>query len=276
LAQFVSELDIFGDIPDQIGTLEEPGARPLLSFDAERSTAQRFRNVTGICDDPELVDRFNQIAATIKKNANMEGVLLSLELAPEAVVCVIYPLENSEDFPDGIVVDNSGAVGLDLFASSDNSFTARQSIKKSEISVVGPFPIEYCQEEDCSPETVVQKAFFARLPIRASARQKVVDGVAYNFWGFATGGINWNALIERSNIYETFTEQGLGFQLIRNDILEDLETGSVTKQVSYMKSLFVHRILLSLFLTFRLPCLRYRLSFLLKRLSSSQTRARTQ
>jgi hypothetical protein len=72
LAQFVSEHDVFGDVPDQIGTLEEPGARPLLSFDAECSTAQQFRNVTGVCDDPELVDRFNQTAATIKKNTNMK------------------------------------------------------------------------------------------------------------------------------------------------------------------------------------------------------------
>jgi hypothetical protein len=241
LAQFVSEIDIFRDIPDQIGTLGESGARSLLSYGNEDITVQRWRNVTGICDDPELVDRFNQIAATIKKNANMDGILLSLELAPEAVVCVIYPLENSEDFPDGIIVDNSDVVGLDLFATSDNSFTARQSIDKSDITVVGPFAIDYCKGVDCSPETVVEKAFYARLPIRASAREKVVDGVAYNFWGFATGGINWNALIERSNIYETFAEQSLGFQLIRNDILEDQETGAVTKQVSYRKGSFVHR-----------------------------------
>jgi hypothetical protein len=32
------------------------------------------RNVTGVCDDPALMERFNGIAATIKKNANMEGV----------------------------------------------------------------------------------------------------------------------------------------------------------------------------------------------------------
>jgi hypothetical protein len=146
---------------------------------------------------------------------------------------VICPLENSEDFSDGVVVDNSGAVGLDLFASSDNSFTARQSIKKSEIIVVGPFPVEHCQEEDRSPETVVQKAFFARLRPPESCRR-----VACNFWGFATGGINWNNLVERSDIYETFADQGLGFQLIRNDTLEDLETGSMTKQVSCMKSPF--------------------------------------
>jgi hypothetical protein len=269
MAQFVSEIDIFGDIPDQIGTLGEPGARPLLSFDAERSTGHRFRNVTGTCDDPELVDRFNRIAATIKKNANMEGILLSLELAPEAVVCVVYPLKNSEDFPDGIVVDNSGAIGLDLLASSGNSLSALQSIENSEITVVGPFPIEYCQGADCSPETLVEQAFYARLPIRASAREKVVDGVAYNFWGFATGGINWNALIKQSNIHEKFTELGLGFQLTKNDILEDLETGAVTKQVSYMKSPFVHR-MLSCFLTSRLPCLRYRLSFLLRHLDLTQ------
>ena len=41
---------------------------------------------------PKLVDRFNRIAANVKRNANMNGVLVNLQLAPQAVVCLMHPM----------------------------------------------------------------------------------------------------------------------------------------------------------------------------------------
>jgi len=111
LAQFVSELDIFHDLDMQIGDVGAPGAAPLI---APKYT---HRNVTDICGNETLVSRYEHIASTIKKNAKMEGILVNLQLAPRAVVCLLHPIVNTEDFEeDGIIMDNTGALGHDLLS----------------------------------------------------------------------------------------------------------------------------------------------------------------
>jgi hypothetical protein len=36
-----------------------------------------------------------------------------MQLAPQGVVSLVYPLVNTEDFSDGKFLDNSGAIGCD-------------------------------------------------------------------------------------------------------------------------------------------------------------------
>ena len=81
MAQFASELDIFATLPDQIKSPGEPGALPFLP--SPPNTTKAYRNVTGVCDQPELVERFTHIAAAVKRNAKMDGVLHNIQLAPE-------------------------------------------------------------------------------------------------------------------------------------------------------------------------------------------------
>lgn len=107
LAQFALELETFSSLPERIGRADEPGSLPFLPI--EEGDGRSFRrNITGVCDDPVLWERFTQITSTLKRNADMGGVLVNLQLAPQAVVCLLHPLNNTEDFEDGVYMDNTG------------------------------------------------------------------------------------------------------------------------------------------------------------------------
>ena len=212
LSQLATELDIFHYLPSMIGIAGKPGSLPFLPPSTPGGPVTH-RNVTGVCDEPALVDRFNQIASTIKKHARMEGILVNLQLAPEAVVCLLYPLNNTEDFPGDVFMDNTGALGLDLLTDPKMKFLAESSIVKENVTVAGPLSLRQCMGCDAT----VEKAFIVRLPILVNDNEIPVEGVSYNRWGFATALINWEALVARSEIYENFESRGLGFQLTRTD-----------------------------------------------------------
>lgn len=212
LSQLATELEIFHDLPAMIGPAGKPGSLPFLPPSTPGGPVTH-RNVTGVCDEPALVDRFNAIASTIKKHARMEGILVNLQLAPEAVVCLLYPLNNTEDFPGDIFMDNTGAQGLDLLTDPNMKFLAESSIIKENVTVAGPLSLRQCMNCDAT----VEKAFIARLPIQVGDHEITVDGVSYKRWGFATALINWEELVVRSQIYENFENRGLGFTLTRTD-----------------------------------------------------------
>ncbi|CAB9511086.1 Receptor-type guanylate cyclase gcy [Seminavis robusta] len=226
MAQFVSELEIFHDLPDQIGPAFENGSLPFKPPRTEESPVTH-RNVSGVCDAPHVVERFNRIAATVKRNANMNGVLVNLQLAPQAVVCLLHPMVNTEDFPPGIVMNNTGAWGHDLLTDPARKFIAEATIPSEKIVIAGPLTLRQCQ--DCDP--TVERAFIARIPIAMEGKEIVVNDVPYEKWGFAVALINWNALIERSSVYQTFEERGLEFQLTRTDRKFDAENNVTTEKV---------------------------------------------
>ena len=109
------------------------------------------------------MSRFTEIASNIKKIAKMDGVLVNLQLAPQAVVCLLHPLNNTEDFEAPIFMDNTGAQGLDLFTDQFSKFIAEQMIKKDEVAIAGPLSLRQCRDRNC--DATVEKAFIARLPI---------------------------------------------------------------------------------------------------------------
>jgi len=101
LAQFATEIPAFRALPDIIGPSYGNGSLPFLPPPADGSGNATHRNFTNsACLDPELISRYNEIAATIKENANMPGVLLQLLFFPQGVCCFVYPLVNTEDFKD--------------------------------------------------------------------------------------------------------------------------------------------------------------------------------
>jgi hypothetical protein len=215
LAQFVRELPIFQDLEKEIGYVGEPNALPLL----ESGT---HRNVSGVCDRPELIERFESIASTLKQTSGMDGILVNLQLVPDAVACLVYPLNNTEDFENGIYMDNSGAVGHDLLSDPARKYIAETTLASNKLVVAGPLSLKQCQ--DCDP--TVEKAFIARLPI-----ESLIDyddetdnmdnaGRKYGKWGFAVALINWNRLVEDSGIYDNFIDGDLEFQLTRTDKVE--------------------------------------------------------
>lgn len=233
LAQFAVELEVFRDLPDQIGIAGAPGSMPFVTPAATDAAAEDpresyRRNVTGICDDPALLTKFNQIASTLKHNAQMEGVLVNLQLAPQAVVCLLYPLNNTEDFQDDIYMDNTGAWGMDLLADPISKYIAGETIKETHVKVAGPRPLRQCN--DCHP--AVEEAFIARLPIWSDDHVIMVDGQPYNRWGFATALINWKQLVARSGLYEAFDGNNMEFTLTRTDRTFDEATGNYKLEVS--------------------------------------------
>eukprot|EP00934_Nitzschia_sp_Nitz4_P008072 Nitzschia sp. Nitz4//scaffold74_size92883//42717//46457//NITZ4_004825-RA/size92883-augustus-gene-0.12-mRNA-1//-1//CDS//3329557601//8062//frame0 len=215
LAQFVGEIDGFFDLAEKLDG---------------RETYQTYRDTTGICDDEAVVARFNTIAKNIKANANMEGVLVSLQLVPDEVVCMAYPLVNSEDFDNGVVMDNTGAIGLDLLEIPARIDYVESVLDSDGIYIAGPWTLEECAGSgQCSVS--VEKAFIAALPVD-SANHTIESGeLVFNKWGSVEAIINWNALINRSNIFESFETEETGFRLTRRDRIVDTESGEETIEV---------------------------------------------
>lgn len=225
MAQFATELDTFKDLPEKIKPVGQPGALPLYSNDDPNYTDGRaVRNVTGVCDDPKLVSRFTQIASAVKSNANMEGILHNIQLAPEGVICLLHPMNNTEDFDDKTsYLDNTGAWGIDLFHDPILQYVARQSIKQKQVGIAGPRILHQCPT--CG------LYFIIRLPIVSRTHHIEIDGESYPRWGFATALINWDALLAKGGIHERFHANGYGFQLTRTDRTFKDETGLYDEEI---------------------------------------------
>jgi signal transduction histidine kinase/CheY-like chemotaxis protein len=226
LAQFATELENFHDLPAKMGPAYAEGSLPFLP-PLIPGGPNTHRNITGVCDEPSLVARFTKIASVIKANSKMEGILVNLQLAPQGVVCLLHPLNNTEDFENDVFMDNTGAQGLDVFTDPASRYIANSAITKDEISIAGPLSLRQCI--DC--DYTVERAIIARLPIYVSDNEIVVDGKAYKRWGFATALINWENLVAQSWIYENFREKGNEFQLTRTDRKFDPTNNTYFEQV---------------------------------------------
>lgn len=221
MAQFAVELEIFASLPDKVRDL------PYLPFDSSDPSAVLYRDVTGVCDEPELVKHFDQLASNIKSNAQMDGVLHNIQLAPDGIICLMNPMNNTEDFNDGVsFLDNTKAWGIDLMNDSFYKFIARQSMKQEEVGIAGPRTIYQCPS--CG------MYFIARLPVISRNHTMEVDGGIYPRWGFATALIHWDTLIERSSIYKTFASNSLEFLLTRTDYNFDESKGVYVENIVHL------------------------------------------
>lgn len=207
IAQFATELDSFADLPDQVGQAGTDGSLPFLLD--KHGAFRPFRNVTGVCDQPELLARYEQIASAVKANAKMDGILHNLQLAPHGVICLLQPLNNTADFDDGTFLDSSGVLGLDVLNDPVNKFIARASMKQERLGIAGPLQLKQCST--CGFYLI------ARLPIGSTTHKIDVDGTRYPRWGFATALINWDELVKQVLLNERFSERDFEFQLTRTD-----------------------------------------------------------
>ena len=157
----------------------------------------------------------------------MEGVLVGVQLAPQAVVCLIHPLINTEDFSDGLVLDNRGVVGHDLLTDPDRVFIARATIPADGVVMAGPLTLK----QGGTNTPIVKEAFIARLAINMPGYSINLDGVDYPCWGFAVILLNWAALKEKSGIDEMFQREGLEYRLTRTDVKIDSLTGESFEEV---------------------------------------------
>jgi sensor domain CHASE-containing protein len=188
------------------------------------------RDVAGICNDTQVLDKFNGIAASIKEAADMKGVLVSLQLVPDQVVCMAYPLVNTEDFEHGVMLDSRSAIGLDLVAVPSRTAFSKSVLSSNGTYITGPLTLQQCFGGGAC-NVSVEKAFIGSLPISTNNHTIVVMNETFKRWGSVEAIINWNALIQRSRIFTKFAEDGKGFRLTRTDIFTDPKTDEETFEV---------------------------------------------
>ena len=87
-------------------------------------TNDRKRNVTGVCDDPILKEKFRSIVELINADNNLDGIVVSYCLFPNSVACLNEPSGKStkhfklEDFPQGEEKGSAeSTLGLDVVHS---------------------------------------------------------------------------------------------------------------------------------------------------------------
>lgn len=216
MAQFATNLQTFKDLPAKIGVTGAPGSLP---YDPETHK----RNITGVCDDPELMTTFVEIASNIKRKAGMDGILSNIQLAPNGVICLLHPMNNTDDFDAGAFLDNTPVWGLDILHDPGMSFIATQTIQREEVGIAGPLVLKQCPTCDLF--------FVARLPVVYEGYQMNVNGVAYDRWGFATALISWTTLVEESGMDELFSRNGFRYRLTRTDRVLNKDTLQIDETV---------------------------------------------
>ena len=168
-----------------------------------------MRDVSGICDDPDLQLKFRQIVQPINKENNLDGAVFAYRLAPANVFC-LYERGNM-DSPDK-------HFGFDVGSSSQIPFwsgVTEDIFIHKEFSMFGPFAIPDKKDEVICGHIPIYKSGSEGLNVHG---QEVPEA-----WGFVMNYLDWGILKSRSNVYERFAGCNLDFQL----------TSSVRKDDAY-------------------------------------------
>jgi sensor domain CHASE-containing protein len=221
IAQFVYEIDLFTEFDLVVGdrcndTVPTDSCTSAPNMMGELNGTHR--NLTDLFNTEygnATLEKFNNIAAGIKENSGLGKSLAAIQLAPKAVVSLIYPMINCEDFTDGYCLNNTGAWGHDLLNDPARTAIASKTVPADGVVTAGPVPLIQGGE-----------TFIARLPINMNledGHRMVVDDVEYPCWGFAIVLLDWATLKKDSNIYEEFKSEEMQFMLTRTDV--DKDTG---------------------------------------------------
>jgi hypothetical protein len=205
MQEIIRRLDTFNDLPQKMNQTDK-----YLTGDPP---GRAWRNATKLCLDPAYVDPFNVIARSVKDSARMPGVLVNVQLAPFGAVCLLFPLVNTEDFDDGITMNNTGAIGLDILNDPVSGYYTREAIKNSRVTIQGPLTLVQ------GGVPVVKEALIARNPIYVDGFELDIDDQTYPFWGFTTVLLNWAQLKEKVGLDSYFASRGMEFHMTRTDTL---------------------------------------------------------
>lgn len=222
MSQFVHHLKEFQDLPRQIGPrgglFSAPPQLPPKNV--------THRNVTGICDDPFVNETFTDIARNVKRDAQLDEILVNVQLAPFGVLCLVYPVYNTEDFEEGVFLDNRGAIGHDLLNDPNRVKIAEATIPGyPDVVTAGPLTLI----QNGTPK--IKECLIARLAIFMDGYSITLpDGVEYPCWGFAVVLLNWEKLKEKSGVNRFLEETGLEYHLTRTD-LKPGENGTLQEVV---------------------------------------------
>jgi hypothetical protein len=83
--------------------------------------------------------------------------------------------------------------------------------------------------------TAVRVAFIAMLPIKMPPEMGyniTADGKSYSVYGFTSAIINWERLLNQSDIFYRFENNGMEFELSKTDLILNATTNRYDAQVS--------------------------------------------
>eukprot|EP00547_Thalassionema_nitzschioides_P004329 CAMPEP_0194221944 /NCGR_PEP_ID=MMETSP0156-20130528/31678_1 /TAXON_ID=33649 /ORGANISM="Thalassionema nitzschioides, Strain L26-B" /LENGTH=1383 /DNA_ID=CAMNT_0038952517 /DNA_START=78 /DNA_END=4226 /DNA_ORIENTATION=+ len=215
MEEIVRQISAFDNLPIEMNeTASYPNAQ-----------GRAFRNATDLCLDQRYTTPFSKVARSIKDSSKMEKILVNIQLAPLGALCLSYPLINTEDFEEGIIMNNTGAIGLDIINDPINGYLALQAIKNGNVTIQGPLKLIQ------GGVPVVKEALIARNPVYIEGYQHItIDGKDYPFWGFTTVLLNWDQLKKKSRLHEFYAERGMDFIMKRTDTLIDANTRTEFKK----------------------------------------------
>ncbi len=81
LQQAVVHSEYFKQLPLEIGNAGEPFSASL-KFGPRSSTKMDYRDLTGICDNQQMIDKFEEVVAGINMNFDYDGIIVNYRLAP--------------------------------------------------------------------------------------------------------------------------------------------------------------------------------------------------
>lgn len=195
------------------------------------------RNVTGICDDKDLQEKFRSIVEPINAENNLNGVVVSYRLFPNNVACLNEPSGEStehfkkEDFPQGEERGSAkSTLGFDA-GNSDNPFwnmVTKDLFIERKLNVFGPFTLPPLKETFCGHLSI-----WSELDQNNSTQNALTlqGSPVVGAWGFIMNFLDWGKLLERSDIYERFASRGFEFELYRVDgpVIEGADRATLAK-----------------------------------------------
>ena len=222
----------FQELPYKIGIVgEDPEAIPLLHNHHDDSYK---RNVTGICDQPDIVSHFNLSTEVVMHAASLHGVVInSVVLAPYGVACLAFPKFAHADLKFGQdtysdpdhrqIVDQIFSVDDALFSGpyvvkgerydAEQTFTSssnHQHLRKRKRILTETSNEHKNDHYHGEPSTVdsnkkgPKKEWILKIPISMPASHNYKLN---NHWGFMVVSIDWDAFLRESGIIQFFEEQ---------------------------------------------------------------------
>jgi len=213
LRQAVTYSDHFKNLTFQIGEYGALGSAPI-THGPQRVDVFDYRDVSGICDDVYVVEKFHEIVTSIQNDFEQDGIDVNYRLAPNNVVCLAEPLVNYEDFSPGKAFNSTDIIGWDLLHTPDSKglHTLINTYSPSGNPIYTRGPIDFSQGD-----LNIAELFYAHLAVNMPGYSMEMDGTLYNSWGFVMSIIDWSKLKERSRVFDRIKQQNLDFYLHKID-----------------------------------------------------------
>jgi len=219
IQQGVVHSGYFDDLPNKIGPY------PNRVIPETEETPFTKRDVSGICDNPDVVQKWKDIVQPINADNDLDGIVQGYRLFPGNVACLTEPHEQvnvPSDTPDKFdgMFEGEALLASDNVMGLDTGHTAFPLWKmittdlfvERNFNIFGPFPMPPMTELICGHIAIWNK------PDPNDPTKNVLDvhgTEVENAWGFVVNFLDWKKLKDKSNIYQRFAGCNLEFRLSR-------------------------------------------------------------